>query len=80
MVFKTFTKEHVVSPVGTGYVKYVAEQLDIPFVAIGGVKEANMKEVLSAGAECISMVTEITEANDIGKKIKSIYRCLQEGA
>lgn len=71
-IFKTYTKEDVCDPVGLDYLEYVAENIELPFVAIGGIKEHNVEQVVDKGAECICMVTEIVGAKDIKAKIDSI--------
>ncbi len=72
-VFETRTKEGVCSPVGTGYISYVVKNINLPFVAIGGIKEHNINEVIKAGARCISLVTEITEAENIREKVRAVF-------
>jgi thiamine-phosphate pyrophosphorylase len=57
--------------------KYVVDNISIPFVAIGGIKESNVIEVVHCGAKCIAMVTEITQAQDIGKKINGIRKIIK---
>ena len=71
-IFATQTKEDVCAPVGFSYLEYVAGNLDIPFVAIGGIKCHNLQEVVSRGARTVCMVTEIVGAGDIGQKICEI--------
>ena len=44
-IYATKTKEEVVAPVGLSYLRWVAENIHIPFVAIGGIKEHNVAEV-----------------------------------
>lgn len=77
-VFSTNTKENVCDAVGTEYVKYAAENVRVPWVAIGGIKEHNMDKVCNNGASCIAMVTELTLADDIEKKTKSVVSRLKE--
>jgi thiamine-phosphate pyrophosphorylase len=76
-IFRTFTKEDVCDPVGFEYLEYVAKNVDIPFVAIGGIKEHNVTEVVRCGASCIALITEIVEAEDIGKKINALREAMQ---
>lgn len=71
-LFQTFTKKDVMPPVGLGYLDYVVSHQQIPFVAIGGIKEGNVAEVVKHGATCICMVTEIVGNKDIGAKIQSV--------
>jgi len=71
-IFKTFTKKDVCAPVGLSYLKYVVKNIDIPHVAIGGIKESNLDDVIDSGAACVCMVTEILGAEDIISTIKRI--------
>ena len=77
-IFKTYTKKDVCKPVGLEYLDYVVKNIDIPFVAIGGIKESNVHEVRTRGARCIAMVTEIVGAENIEEKISNIKRKLEE--
>lgn len=63
-VFATETKPHA-TPVTTAYVRQVAAEIRIPFVAIGGIKLHNVDEVLAAGARRISAVSEIVGSADV---------------
>ncbi|MCK8816448.1 thiamine phosphate synthase [Natroniella sulfidigena] len=71
-IFSTDTKEDVCAPVGLEYLEYVVENIDLPFVAIGGIKEDNVELVVEKGASCVAMITEIVGAEDIQEKIKRI--------
>lgn len=71
-IFKTSTKKDVCQPVGVKYLEYVVENIDIPFVVIGGITESNVAEVIERGASCIAMVTEITKSQDIAGKINCV--------
>ena len=64
-VFATQTKANACAAVGLEYVRFVKEHIDIPWVAIGGIKEHNLDTVIAAGASCVCLVTEITSAADI---------------
>lgn len=71
-VYATRTKEDVVDPVGLAYPKFAVARNEIPFVAIGGIKVHNLAEVLALGVKTAALVTEITGADDIGARIKTI--------
>jgi thiamine-phosphate pyrophosphorylase len=64
-VFPTKSKEDVVAPVTTAYVRQVAQEIRIPFVAIGGIKLHNVEQVLEAGATRICAISEIVGSSDI---------------
>lgn len=69
-VFPTQTKASA-APVGVAYVQYAVRQNKIPFVAIGGIKENNIEEVVRAGAKTICVVTGITEAPRIDVAVQN---------
>lgn len=79
-IYKTYTKKDVCEPVGLDYLRYVVKNISIPHVAIGGIKQHNMHEVIKCGAKCIAMVTEIVGADNIGKKIRDIKEIMGRGA
>lgn len=64
-VFPTKSKVDVVDPVTTEYVRQVANEIKIPFVAIGGIKLHNVDQVLAAGATRICAISEIVGSSDI---------------
>lgn len=78
-IFATKTKDDVCAPVGLEYLDFVVREIDLPFVAIGGIKEHNLAEVAAHGARCLALVTEITQAQDIKKKIASLLHVLEHG-
>ncbi|MCL2389153.1 MAG: thiamine phosphate synthase [Elusimicrobia bacterium] len=75
-VYKTFTKKDVCSAVGLEYVQWAAQNIKIPFVAIGGIKEHNIVQVKTAGAKCFALVTEIVGAQNIELKIKNLRKLI----
>ena len=76
-IFATNTKKNVCAPVGLEYLEYVVNNLDIPFVAIGGIKFHNIAEVKKRGAKCICLVTEIVGAEDIKARVQEIRKQIQ---
>jgi thiamine-phosphate pyrophosphorylase len=76
-LFTTHTKIDVCDPVGLNYLDYVIKNLAIPFVAIGGIKEHNLAEVIKTGARTVAFVTEIVGSPDIPGKIKSLQRIME---
>lgn len=71
-IFQSFTKDNPLPPIGLDIVKWCAQNCKIPFVAIGGIKENNIFEVLDMGAKCVALVTEIVGAEDIKDKIRRL--------
>jgi len=58
-------------PVGLEYVRQVATQTELPFVAIGGVDMSNVHEVLSAGADTIGVVRSAEKTEEYLKIIRN---------
>lgn len=52
------------TPVGLELVRFAADHLKIPFVAIGGIDEGNIQTVLDAGARCVALVRALLGSND----------------
>ncbi|MCF8067207.1 MAG: thiamine phosphate synthase [Desulfobacterales bacterium] len=75
-IFKTSTKKDVCDPVGLEYLEYAVENIDIPFVAIGGIKEHNIHKVVKRGAKTICLVTDIVGADNIENKIISLNQII----
>ncbi|BCS87661.1 thiamine phosphate synthase [Pseudodesulfovibrio sediminis] len=76
-IFATQTKDDVCDPVGFEYLEYVVKYIDIPFVAIGGIKEHNIGEVIKRGASCVALVTEIVGQKNIKKKITALRQQIE---
>nr|WP_321467765.1 thiamine phosphate synthase [uncultured Desulfobulbus sp.] len=76
-IFSTQTKDDVCAPVGLGYLEHVVKHSPLPFVAIGGIKEHNMGEVLSRGATTVCLVTEIVGAEDIAATVRRLQSACQ---
>ena len=78
-IFATKTKEDVVAPVGFDYLDWVAANISIPFVAIGGIKEHNITDVARHGARCCALVSELVGAPDIAAKVQAVRAAMQRG-
>ncbi|AVQ29019.1 MULTISPECIES: thiamine phosphate synthase [Fusobacterium] len=66
-IFPTTTKD--TAPVGLGYLEFAVKNLHLPFIAIGGIKDYNIDEIIKRGAKRICLVSDIVGAEDICKKI-----------
>ncbi|WP_027128018.1 thiamine phosphate synthase [Fusobacterium perfoetens] len=75
-IFPTTTKD--TAPVGLEYLEYVVNNLDIPFVAIGGIKDYNIDKIIERGAKRICLVSDIVGAENISEKVKSLISKLKK--
>lgn len=73
-IFPTSTKAGVREFLGPEAVSAISPHLRIPFTVMGGIHEQNLDEVLRHGARKIAMVTEITQAPDIARKVRALRR------
>jgi thiamine-phosphate pyrophosphorylase len=73
-IYDTKTKDY--ATVGVEYLEFVAQNIPIPFVAIGGIKEHNLAEILKRGAKSFALVTELTMAEDMKKKVKALEKII----
>jgi thiamine-phosphate pyrophosphorylase len=71
-VFATGTKKDAAAPVGLALLEYVAANISLPYVAIGGIKESNIAAVRSRGAGMIAIVSDIVGADDIPAKVAAL--------
>ncbi|ADC50856.1 thiamine phosphate pyrophosphorylase [Alkalihalophilus pseudofirmus OF4] len=76
-IFETKSKEDVVDPVTTQYIQQVANEIKIPFVAIGGIKLHNVDQVLAAGATRVCMISEIVGAEDVKGTCEKFIKILK---
>jgi thiamine-phosphate pyrophosphorylase len=63
-VFFTPSKAPYGQPVGLDALRAVRAAVKIPLLAIGGVKKANLDQVLAAGAEGIAVISAVISADD----------------
>ncbi len=77
-IFATKTKKNVCDPVGYDYLEWVIKNIRIPFVAIGGIKKHNLHEIIRRGVECVSLVSEITENNNIPLLVGELKTIIKE--
>ncbi|MGA9724914.1 MAG: thiamine phosphate synthase [Candidatus Binatus sp.] len=62
------------NPTGMGLdsLRAIRAAVKIPIVAIGGITEARVPEILAAGADAAAIITDVVNAPDIGAKVRSI--------
>jgi thiamine-phosphate pyrophosphorylase len=58
--------------VGLDNLRAIRAAVKIPIVAIGGITEARIPEVLAAGANAAAIITDVVNAPDIAAKVRSI--------
>ena len=69
-IFPTTTKD--TTPVGLGYLEYAVKNLDLPFVAIGGIKAHNIDAIIAKGAQRVCLVSEMVGADSISDMARNL--------
>jgi len=64
-IFATQTKSLPMEAVGPDLITAIVPHLKIPFTCMGGIKAANIGEVLCRGARHVAVVTAVTAAPDV---------------
>ncbi len=57
---------------GLERLRAVRAAVKIPIVAIGGITEATVPEVLAAGADAAAIITDVVNAPDVAAKVRAI--------
>lgn len=65
-MFPTGSKKGAVV-VGPDMLKKVKQAISSPVVAIGGIDESNVGEVITAGADCVAVINAVSGRSDAGK-------------
>jgi len=75
-VFTTASKPNTV-PVGIELVKWASKNIKLPFVAIGGINEKNLSQVLKAGAKKAAVIRAAIGNKEIEHSVKKLRRAFK---
>jgi thiamine-phosphate pyrophosphorylase len=64
--------KEVRNPQGLQRLREVRAAVKLPIVAIGGITEATVPDILSTGADAAAIITDVVRAPDIAAKVRSI--------
>ena len=76
-VYSTPTKPDY-TPVGLDLIRTAFQRLKIPFVAIGGIDESNIRGVIAAGAKRIAVARAILSSDDPFEATKKIIKKIKD--
>ncbi len=71
-VFPTLSKADAKTPLGFELIKQFNAKLDIPWVAIGGIKPDNLGSLVEAGVSRIAVISAIAQAEDIAQATRQL--------
>lgn len=72
-IFKSITKD-VREPLGIEIIKEVKRISRVPVIAIGGINEENVSDVITAGADGAAVISAIISREDITGAVKGFIR------
>jgi thiamine-phosphate pyrophosphorylase len=64
--------KNVANAQGLDRLRAVRAAVSLPIVAIGGITETTMPEVLAAGADAAAIITDVVRASDIAAKVRRL--------
>lgn len=75
-IFYTPSKVPYGEPVGLAALRAVRSAVKLPILAIGGIKKANVEQVLATGADGIAVISAIIAADDPGAATRDLLATL----
>jgi len=73
-IFATASKEGALPPRGIAALKEIASVVALPVIAIGGIREDNLRMILDAGAQGAALISEFSTARDVIGKTRSLLK------
>ena len=64
--------KNVTNAQGLERLRAVRAAVRLPIVAIGGITEATVPDVLAAGADAVAIITDIVRASDLSAKVRAL--------
>jgi thiamine-phosphate pyrophosphorylase len=66
------------SPLGPTVIRRIKSKVHLPLLAGGGITAGNAHQVIAAGADGVSVTTEIVDADDPRSAARSLYDAMRE--
>ena len=77
-VFSTPTKTDTPPPTGLEGLRAFVEAVHVPVIAIGGINEGNVEEVIKAGAAGVAVISAVVAASDIAAAARRLRQRIEE--
>ena len=74
-IFPTNTKKNT-RPSSIEVIRRLKETSTLPIVAIGGINESNIKQVVHSGADCVCVITAVTLADNPEKAASNLIKLM----
>ncbi len=73
-IFDTANKDYFIKPLGVGEIGKIKELINIPVIALGGINENNVNEVLKNGADGVAVISAILLSDSPEQAVTGICR------
>jgi len=70
-IFPTTTKKETTT-VGVDIIREIKQVVSIPLVAIGGINQSNVSEVVAAGADAVAVISAVLSEKDIRAAVQNL--------
>lgn len=77
-IYSTASKPDAGLPVGLGVLAEIARRVSIPVIAIGGIKEENVGEVIKGGARGVAVISAVVLAPDMEEATRRLRQRIEE--
>jgi len=77
-IFNTDTKEDIGKPVGIDMIKSIRSEINLPIVAVGGIKKDDIISVIRAGADSVVSIQPVVSSEDVCSEIMDYIRIIRE--
>lgn len=75
-IYPTSSKEKI-TVVGLEAVRQVRQAVKLPLVAIGGINQSNVRDVVEAGADSVCVISAVLNAPDITRAAQNIIQTIE---
>ncbi len=72
-IFDTANKDYFLKPLGVDEIRRIKAQIDIPVIALGGIKENNICDILGTGADGIAVISAIAKSENPRQSAGRLY-------
>ena len=77
-IFATETKQDSGAPCGPDLITEIRKKVNLPIIAVGGIKKENVNEVISKGADGVVAVSAVLDSNDIFSEVSKFIKIIKE--
>jgi thiamine-phosphate pyrophosphorylase len=72
-IFDTVNKDYFIKPLGVCEIGKIKEQINIPVIALGGINENNVNDVIENGADGIAVISAILQSENPRQSASRLY-------